>query len=400
VTDSKHAPGRPPLRVVCGGEQPAKTSAAPPPQVRTKYAGNPRAAAEVAFRCHIEPHFGFLERYVASLGFKGQDQEDMVQEVLLAAFRGMDQFDENRAHVRSWLAGIAERQATNFLRRAHRHHDERLPEELLERLKDAGPLPDECAIEAGRRRVLQELVRGVPKKQYEVLVLRDFVGLTFEEIGEELAIPVPTARKRYRLAWRRLHGARIRWQAVQRRKGYAIIPMAAASIMASKPAWSAVGRGAQHVIVRLLGLVAVLAVAVGLGSDAIREPTVAAAPARPGLARLARAEATKAGTVGAPATGTRVTPPADKKEGAAVRVSASRSEHVAGRSRSRSATGAPRPERVGEEAMMQLARAALAVGNYAEARRLLEQHERDFPQSHGAGERAAYLQKLRVSYEK
>jgi len=35
----------------------------------------------------------------------------------------------------------------------------------------------------------------VPKKQYEVLVLRDFVGLTFEEIGEELAIPVPTARE-------------------------------------------------------------------------------------------------------------------------------------------------------------------------------------------------------------
>jgi len=42
----------------------------------------------------------------------------------------------------------------------------------------------------------------------------------------------------------------MRWQAVQRRKGYAIIPMAAASIMASKPAWSAVGRGAHHVIVR------------------------------------------------------------------------------------------------------------------------------------------------------
>jgi len=192
----------------------------------------------------------------------------------------------------------------------------------------------------------------------------------------------------------------MRWQAVQRRKGYAIIPMAAASIMASKPAWSAVGRGAQHVIVRLLGLVAVLVVAVGLGSDAIREPRVAAAAARPGLTRLAWAEATKARTVGASAAGTLVTPPAEKKEGAAVRVSASRSEHAAGRSRSRWATGAPRPERVGEEAMMQLARAALAVGNYAEARRLLEQHERDFPQSHGAGERAAYLQKLRVSYEK
>ena len=49
---------------------------------------------------------------------------------------------------------------------------------------------------------------------------------------------------------------------------------------------------------------------------------------------------------------------------------------------------------------MQLARAALAVGNYAEARRLLEQHERDFYQGHGAGERAAYLQTLRASYEK
>ena len=157
-------------------------------------------------------------------------------------------------------------------------------------------------------------------------------------------------------------------------------------------------------IVRLLGLVAVLTVAVGIGSDAIRdEPIMAAAAARPGLARLAWAEATRARTVGASAAGTLVTPPAEKKEGAAVaavRVLASRTDLVTGRSRSRSATGAPRPERVGEEAMMQLARAALAVGNYAEARRLLEQHERDFPQSHGAGEGAAYLQKLSASYEK
>jgi hypothetical protein len=63
------------------------------------------------------------------------------------------------------------------------------------------------------------------------------------------------------------------------------------------------------VIVRLLGLVAVLAVAVGLGSDAIwDEPTMAAAAARPGLARLAWAEATRARTVGASAAGTLVTP--------------------------------------------------------------------------------------------
>jgi RNA polymerase sigma-70 factor (ECF subfamily) len=62
-----------------------------------------------------------------------------------------------------------------------------------------------------------------------------------------------------------------------------------------------------------------------------------------------------------------------------------------------SSSGASAP--AGELLLMQRARAAMAAGNYGEARKLLEQHRLDFPAGRYAVERSSYLRLLRADLD-
>ena len=51
-----------------------------------------------------------------------------------------------------------------------------------------------------RREMLEEALRSLPQTQREVLVLKIWGGLTFEQVGDTLDIPANTAASRYRYA--------------------------------------------------------------------------------------------------------------------------------------------------------------------------------------------------------
>lgn len=58
---------------------------------------------------------------------------------------------------------------------------------------------------------LETILRGLPDDQREVLVLKIWLGLTFEQIALSLGIPMNTAASRYRYAMERLrHMERIK----------------------------------------------------------------------------------------------------------------------------------------------------------------------------------------------
>ena len=61
-----------------------------------------RAGDETAFRALTEPHFRELHVHCYRLLGSVQDAEDLVQETLLAAWRGLGEF-EGRPSLRSWL---------------------------------------------------------------------------------------------------------------------------------------------------------------------------------------------------------------------------------------------------------------------------------------------------------
>ena len=74
-----------------------------------------RAGDENAFRELTDPHRHELQLHCYRIVGSTQDAEDLVQETLLAAWRGLDQFTE-RASIRTWLYRIATNRSLDALR--------------------------------------------------------------------------------------------------------------------------------------------------------------------------------------------------------------------------------------------------------------------------------------------
>ena len=74
-----------------------------------------KAGDERAFASLVEPFRRELQLHCYRLLGSVQDAEDLVQETLLAAWRGLDGFEE-RASLRSWLYRIATNRSLNAIR--------------------------------------------------------------------------------------------------------------------------------------------------------------------------------------------------------------------------------------------------------------------------------------------
>src|SRR5215216_6038313 len=74
-----------------------------------------RQGDDDAFRALTEPHRRELHVHCYRMLGSVQDAEDVLQETLLAAWRGLDTFEE-RASIRTWLYRIATNRCLNALR--------------------------------------------------------------------------------------------------------------------------------------------------------------------------------------------------------------------------------------------------------------------------------------------
>ncbi|WP_437787614.1 RNA polymerase sigma factor [Sorangium sp. So ce1097] len=178
-----------------------------------------------------DEHFSFIARYLARLGVRSQDIDDVAQEVLAGAYRALPRYDPSRGSVRSWLMGIATHQASNHFRRAHRRRERLRPLDDLEALPDATPDSEQRAIARDRRGVLDKLLEEVPLERRFVFVAHEIEEIDMAEIAQQLAIPLSTAWSRHRLAWLDIEAAMRRWQARQRGRGLALIPFGASALV-------------------------------------------------------------------------------------------------------------------------------------------------------------------------
>jgi RNA polymerase sigma-70 factor, ECF subfamily len=186
-----------------------------------------RAGDEQAFRELTEPHRRELHVHCYRILGSVQDAEDALQETLLAAWRGLEGFEE-RASLRAWLYRIATNRCLNQLRGSGRRGDERTaprplpfeppkptrygeplwlepyPDSLLEGVPDAAPGPD-ARLEA-REAIGLAFVTGLqrlPPRQRAVLVLRDVLGYRAGEVADMLdtsEVSVNSALQRARAA--------------------------------------------------------------------------------------------------------------------------------------------------------------------------------------------------------
>ncbi|WP_437614079.1 RNA polymerase sigma factor [Sorangium sp. So ce834] len=187
-------------------------------------------------------HFSFIARYLARLGVRAQDIEDVAQEVLAGAYRALPRFDATRGSVRSWLMGIATHQASNHFRRAHRRRERLKSLDDLAELPDATPDSEQRVIARDRRGVLDQLLEELPMERRCVFVAHELEEIDMAEIAQQLSIPLGTAWSRHRLAWVDIEAAMRRWQARQRGRGLAFIPFSAGALVEEARADREIGR--------------------------------------------------------------------------------------------------------------------------------------------------------------
>ena len=173
-----------------------------------------RAGDGEAFRELTDPYRRELQLHCYRILGSVQDAEDLLQETLLAAWRGLDRF-QSRASLRAWLYRIATNRCLNALRDRHRRpqrlaHSVTLPEPsrwdepvwlepypdvLLEDLPDHAPGPEARyqAKEATELAFITAL-QHLPPRQRAVLVLRDVLGFGTAEIADMLASSQPSVK--------------------------------------------------------------------------------------------------------------------------------------------------------------------------------------------------------------
>ncbi len=167
-----------------------------------------RAGDGEAFRQLIEPYRRELQVHCYRILGSVQDAEDVLQETLLAAWRGLGGF-EGRASIRTWLYQVATSRCLKALRSASRRPRmdwplpgidlpepsrlgeiswlEPYPDVLLEGLADSAPGP-EARYEATEAVSLAFItaLQLLPPRQRAVLILRDVLGFHAREAAQML----------------------------------------------------------------------------------------------------------------------------------------------------------------------------------------------------------------------
>jgi RNA polymerase sigma-70 factor (ECF subfamily) len=158
-------------------------------------AGDRRALEELYGR-----HGHALLRYLLTLTSDRQLAEELLQDTLMAVWRSAGSF-EGRSGVRTWLFGVARRQAHNTLRRP-RPTAEGEGEIQSVPSPDAGP--EEAVLAGVAPPELAAAMRSLSPLHREALWLAFVQGLPYEEIALTLGAPVGTVKSRLSNARRAL----------------------------------------------------------------------------------------------------------------------------------------------------------------------------------------------------
>jgi RNA polymerase sigma-70 factor (TIGR02960 family) len=158
-----------------------------------------RAGDDQAFNDLVDDYRRELHVHCYRILGSVQDAEDVLQETMLAAWRGLNDFS-GRSSLRTWLYRIATNRCLNALRDSSRRPRaepirsvepawlEPYPDVLLDELPDAAPGP-EARYETKEAITLAFVValQHLPPTQRAVLVLRDVLGYKAAEVAEMLS---------------------------------------------------------------------------------------------------------------------------------------------------------------------------------------------------------------------
>jgi RNA polymerase sigma factor (sigma-70 family) len=143
------------------------------------------------FESLVEAHAHELHRFLVGL-LGPSDAEDCLQETFMSALRAYPRL-RHADHLRAWLYTIAQRKATDTIRRRARR-----PAQALDGVEPTAPPAAES--DDG----LWLAVRRLPAKQRVAVVHRFALDLAYAEIGQRMGISEEAARQNVSAGLRRL----------------------------------------------------------------------------------------------------------------------------------------------------------------------------------------------------
>jgi RNA polymerase sigma-70 factor (ECF subfamily) len=117
------------------------------------------------------------------------DAQDAVQETFVRAWRALPRFRQDSA-ISTWLYRIVTRRALDKI--ASRRSTRTLDEVEVE----AGPDPAQAAEDQERLRAVRRAIAKLPPDQRAALVLREFEGLSYQEVAQVLGASLPAIKTR------------------------------------------------------------------------------------------------------------------------------------------------------------------------------------------------------------
>lgn len=142
------------------------------------------------------PIYGLAYRVIG----REEDARDIVQDTFLRAFRALPGF-KGQAKFSSWLYRIALNLCRDWIRRERRAPVVQPPEgtDAVD-MADAQAAPVESVEELVSRRELSRAVAQamaeLPEEQRTAILLKEYHGLTFQEIADQLGCPLSTVKTR------------------------------------------------------------------------------------------------------------------------------------------------------------------------------------------------------------
>ncbi len=143
------------------------------------------------------------ERPIYALAYRvigrEEDARDVCQETFLRAFRAIGGF-KGQAKFSSWLYRIALNLCRDWMRRQRRTPVVNTPEgvDLIELAAEQGPVEsiEDLVARQQLSAAVAEAMKMLPEEQRAAIVLKEFHGMTFQEIADLQGCPLSTVKTR------------------------------------------------------------------------------------------------------------------------------------------------------------------------------------------------------------
>ena len=143
------------------------------------------------------------ERPIFALAYRTlgreEDARDVTQETFLRAFRALGGF-KGDAKFSSWLYRIALNLCRDWIRKDRRTPVVTIPEgvDIEQLIAERGPTEtvEDLASRAELSRGVAKAMESLPAEQRESIILKEYHGLTFQEIADLMKCPLSTVKTR------------------------------------------------------------------------------------------------------------------------------------------------------------------------------------------------------------